>query len=91
MFTLNLLRLTPLSKETHLVAVVFGVLAFLINYLAVPNATATSSFSTAILAGTCWYVFKAFDGLTYDEAESSIGTMVGLLVCGVICAIFFSQ
>ena len=28
MFSLTLLRLTPLSKETHLVAVVLGILAF---------------------------------------------------------------
>lgn len=90
MFTISLLRLSPLSKESHLIAVVLGVLAFIADNLAMPGATVTSSFGTAIIGGVCWYVFKAFDGITYDGAETSIGTVAGLLACCMICAGYFS-
>lgn len=89
MFSLTLLRLTPLSKETHLVAVVLGILAFVADYSASPNATVTSSFATAIIAGLSWYIYKAFDGITYDGAETSIGPVLGLAVCGLLCAMYF--
>lgn len=90
MFTLSLLRLSPLSKESHLVAVVLGVLAFCADNLSLPGATVTSSFTTAIIAGICWYVFKAFDGITYDGADTPIGTVLGLVACGLLCAAYFS-
>lgn len=90
MFTLTLLRFTPLSKETHLVAIVLGVLAFFADNMALPNATVTSSFATAIIAGLCWYVYKAFDGITYDGTETTIGSLTGLVVCGLLCAAYFA-
>lgn len=89
MFTLTLIRFSPLSKETHLIAVLLGVLAFVADNMAVPSATVTSSFATAIVAGLCWYIFKAFDGITYDGADSSIGTVIGLVVCTLVCAGYF--
>nr|CEK42082.1 hypothetical protein PQBR57_0129 [Pseudomonas fluorescens SBW25] len=89
MFTLTLLRFSPLSKETHLVAVVLGILAFIADYSAIPGATATSSFGTAIVAGICWYVFKVFDGLTYDGAEMASGPVAGLVGCVLVCGGYY--
>ncbi|VVP31849.1 hypothetical protein PS865_04402 [Pseudomonas fluorescens] len=89
MFTLSLLRFTPLSKESHLVAVVLGVLAFIADYIVIPNATATSSFGTAIVAGVCWYLYKTFDGLTYDGADLAVGPVAGFFACIVVCAGYY--
>lgn len=89
MFTLTLVRFTPLSNETHVVAVVLGILAFVADNIAMPGATITSSFATSLIAGSCWYVFKAFDGITYDGAETSIGTVTGLIVCAALCSAYF--
>lgn len=89
MFTITLLRFTPLSKETHLVAVILGVLAFIADNSAMPGATTTSSFGTAIVAGSCWYVFKAFDGLTYDGAEMASGPIAGLIACVLVCGGYY--
>lgn len=89
MFTLTLLRFSPMPKETHLVAVIIGALAYLVDSFVMPGATATTSFSTAVVAGICWYVYKLFDGLTYDGAETAFGTVIGLVLSVVICAAYF--
>lgn len=89
LFTLSLLRFSPISKETHLVAVVVGLLGFLADFFAMPYATATSSFATAIVAGVCWYVFKVFDGLTYDGAETAIGPVAGLVACVIVSGVYY--
>lgn len=85
MFTLTLLRFTPLPKETHLVAIVIGVLAYIVDSFAMPGSTATNSFETGVVAAICWYVYKVFDGLTYDGAETAIGTVAGLVLTVLIC------
>lgn len=86
---LNLIRFTPLSKETHLVAVILGVLAYLLDSLTMPSATALSSFTTAIVIGVSWYLYKVFDGITYDDLETPAGTLVGLCLAVIICAYYF--
>ncbi len=89
MFTLTLLRFTPLSKESHLVAVVLGFLTYIVDTLAMPSATVTSSFTTALIGAICWYAYKAFDGLTYDGAETAYGPMAGIAIAVGICATYF--
>lgn len=90
MFSLTLLRFSPLSKETNLIAVLVAFLAFFVDYAAMPTATATSSFATAIVVGACWYVYKVFDGVTYDGIETASGSMIGILLTVIICATYFT-
>lgn len=89
MFTLTLLRFSPISKETHLVAVVLAFLTYIVDNMAMPSATATSSFTTALIGAICWYGYKVFDGLTYDGAETVYGPMAGFTVAVSICVTYF--
>jgi hypothetical protein len=89
MFTLTLLRLSPIPKQAHLIAVLIGALAYMMDNFAMPVATTTTSFETAILAAVCWYVYKLFDGITYDGTETSTATVIGLLLNVAICAAYF--
>jgi hypothetical protein len=89
MFTLTLLRLSPLPKESHLVAVMVGVLAYIVDSFTMPGNTAIDSFGTAVVAAACWYVYKVFDGLTYDGAETVLGTVAGLFLSAAICIGYF--
>ena len=47
------------------------------------------SFGTAVVAAVCWYVYKVFDGMTYDGAETALGTVAGLFLSVVICIGYF--
>lgn len=90
MFTLTLLRFTPVGKESHLVAVVVAFIGFLVDTVTMPNSTATSSFTTALVAAVCWYIYKVFDGVTYDGVETAYAPMLGIAVSVVICASYFA-
>ncbi len=89
MFTLSLFRFSPLNNETHLVALIVGVVGFFVDYFAMPGAAAIDSFSTALVASVCWYIYKVFDGITYDGAETAIGTLAGLAIAVIICIGYF--
>ncbi|HBP6379311.1 TPA: hypothetical protein L6A07_29520 [Pseudomonas aeruginosa] len=89
MFSLTLLRFSPLPKESHLVAVLIGVLAYFVDSFAIPGNAAADSFATALIAAVCWYVYKGFDGMTYDGAETALGTLAGLFLSVVICIVYF--
>ncbi|MFL1449388.1 hypothetical protein ACI77O_13405 [Pseudomonas tritici] len=89
MFTLRLLRFAPISKETHLVALVMGALGFILNAMLLPNSSAASSFSTAIVVGICWYVYKLFDGMEYDGAATAGGNVFGLVCVVSICCGYY--
>lgn len=89
MFTLTLLRFSTLPKESHLVAVLVGVLAYIVDSFAMPGSAATDSFGTAVVAAVCWYVYKVFDGMTYDGAETALGTVAGLFLSVAICVGYF--
>lgn len=89
MFTLSLLGLSPLPKESHLVAVLVGVLAYIVDSFAMPASAATDSFATAVVTAVCWYVYKVFDGITYDGAETALGTVTGLFLSVAICVGYF--
>jgi hypothetical protein len=89
MFSLTLLSFSPLSRETNVIAIVLGVLAFILDTIVIPNATVTSSCATAIVAGACWHVYKVFDGLSYDGAETVYGSFIGLAAVFAICRLYF--
>lgn len=89
MFSLTLLRFSPLNQETNIVAVLLGILAYIVDNYAMPGATVASSFATAIVIGACWYVYKVFDGLTYDGTETVYGSVIGLLLVVGICSAYF--
>lgn len=89
MFTLTLLRFTPISKESHLVAVIVAFLGYLVDAFAMPTSTTITSFSTALVAAICWYVYKVFDGVTYDGAETAYASMLGIAVSIGICSTYF--
>jgi len=89
MFTLTLLRFSPISKESHLVAVVVAFMAYLVDTFAMPDATSTTSFATALVAAVCWYIYKVFDGVTYDGTETAYATMAGIVIAIGICSGYF--
>lgn len=90
MFTLTLLRFTPVSKESHLIAVVVAFVGYLVDSITVPSASATSSFTTALIAAACWYTYKVFDGVTYDGVETPYTSMLGIALAVGICASYFA-
>ncbi len=89
MFSLALLRFSPLHKEAHLVAVIVGALGYMVDSFAMPGATVIDSFTTALVASICWYVYKVFDGITHDGAETAVGTLAGLVLVVAICVGYF--
>ena len=89
MFTLRLYSFSPISRETHVVACALGFLAFWIYYFGMLTATVEASFTTAVVIGFCWYVFKFFDGLEYDGASTILGPLGGVAIAVTICALYF--
>lgn len=89
MFTLRLLRFTPITNETHAVACILGIVASLIYYFGMLTATVEASFTTGVVIGLCWYVFKVFDGLEYDGATTIAGPLTGVGMAVIICNMYF--
>ena len=89
MFTLTLLRFSPLPKESHLIALAMGFLTYIMDSSLNPSADLISSFTTAIVIGCCWYVYKVFDGITYDGSETVFGPLLGLGMVVVVAACYF--
>jgi hypothetical protein len=80
MFSMNLLRFSPITTETHLVAFCVAALVLLLNLFLIPGANLVGSFEIGMAVAFCWYIFKVFDGVTYDGADTPIGTILGLIL-----------
>lgn len=91
MLTLSLIRFSPISKETTLIAVVLGVMVFLVDNALMTNSTVLSSFTAALLAGVCWYVYKVFDGVTYDGCENALSSLIGISIVISLCAAYYAS
>jgi hypothetical protein len=89
MFSLTLLSFSPLSRETNIVAIALAVAALLLDNLVIPEATLISSTMTGIVAGGSWYVYKLFDGLSYDETPTVYGSFIGLIAVLALNVLFF--
>lgn len=89
MIKLNLVRISPPSNETHLVSLILGVLSFTMAYATTPTAGLPEHISTGIVAAVCWYVYKVFDGITYDEQVTPVGTVIGFIIIGIIGYLHF--
>lgn len=89
MIKLNLIRVDPPDNECHLVAFILGLLGLAMAYLVPPSEGLANDMATGFLTASCWYVYKVFDGITYDDQVTLIGTMVGFLVIGLIGHVHF--
>jgi len=81
---LNLIKFTPLTLETHLVAASFAVIAFGISWVMADQKGMLFHAMSAISGLTSWYVFKVFDGITYDDQPTLISTLLGISIAGLI-------
>lgn len=91
MISLRLIRFSPVDKETHLVAIIAGIASFFLNGLLLSSASASSSFSVAVVSGLSWYVYKLFDGLEYDGSAVTGGSLMGLIaVLAMSCAFYLT-
>jgi uncharacterized membrane protein len=82
---LSLIRFGRLNFESHVAALILAVIAGFLSYISGDNESILAHVTTGLVGMVCWYIYKVFDGITYDNEPTAYSSIAGIVLIIGLC------
>ena len=82
---LSLLQFSRLNFESHVAALILAFIAGLLSYVSGDDESILAHISTGLVGMVCWYIYKVFDGITYDGEPTAYSSSAGIVLIIGLC------
>lgn len=82
---LSLLQFSRLNSESHVAALILAFIAGLLSYVSGDDESILAHISTGLVGMVCWYIYKVFDGITYDGEPTAYSSIAGIVLIIGLC------